>query len=264
MIIDSTTAAVVTGGGSSLGAATARMLAERGVKVALFDFNAERGEKVAREIGGLFCHVDVTDERAVEEGLGQARAAHGQERITVNCASFIITQKIASKDREHGFFRPHDFNAFVRVVTTDLIGTFNVMSKSAAGMASLQPVNADGGRGVIINSSSIACEEGQTGQVAFAAAKGGVKAMTLPAARDLARDGIRVCCILTGLFEISMFEALDETARKNLTADVLFPTRLGQPSEFAALAAHIIENDMLNGAALRLDGGLRLTARGPH
>ena len=264
MIIDSNMAAVVTGGGSSLGEATARMLAERGVKVALFDFNAERGEKVAREVGGLFCHVDVTDERAVEDGLGQARAAHGQERITVNCAGFVMAQKIASMDREHGFYRPHDLNAFIRVVSTNLIGTFNVMSKSVAGMASLQPVNADGCRGVVINTSSIAAEEGQMGQIAVAAAKGGVRAMTLPAARDLAREGIRVCCILTGLFEISMFQALDEQVRKNLTADVPFPTRLGKPTEYAALVAHIIENDMLNGAALRLDGALRLQAREPR
>jgi NAD(P)-dependent dehydrogenase (short-subunit alcohol dehydrogenase family) len=261
MIIASNVAAVVTGGASGLGEATARALAERGAKVAVFDINAERGEEVAREIGGLFCLADVTREEAVEAGLARARSHHGQERIAVNCAGIVIAQKTVSKDREHGFYRPHDFHAFVRVVTVNLVGTFTVMSKCAAGMATLQPVSPDGSRGVIINTSSIAASEGQIGQLAYAASKGGISAMTLPAARDLAREGVRVCAIAPGLFHTSMFDSLEEEVRKSLAAGVPFPSRLGKPAEFAALACHIIENDMLNGATLRLDGSLRLPPR---
>jgi NAD(P)-dependent dehydrogenase (short-subunit alcohol dehydrogenase family) len=261
MNIGSNVAAIVTGGASGLGEATARALAERGAKVAVFDINPERGEEVARSIKGLFCLTDVTREESVEASLARARSHHGQERIAVNCAGIVIAQKTVAKDREHGFYRPHDLHAFVRVVTVNLIGTFNVMSKCAAGMATLQPVTPDGSRGVIINTSSIAASEGQIGQLAYAASKGGVSAMTLPAARDLAREGIRVCAIAPGLFHTSMFDSLEEEVRKSLAAGVPFPARLGKPAEFAGLACHIIENDMLNGATLRLDGGLRLPPR---
>jgi NAD(P)-dependent dehydrogenase (short-subunit alcohol dehydrogenase family) len=261
MIIGSNVAAVVTGGASGLGEATARALAARGAKVALFDLNAVRGERVAQEIGGLFCAVDVASEQSVEDGLARARSINGQERIAVNCAGIVIAQKTAAKDREHGFYRPHELDAFVRVITTNLVGTFNVMSKSAAGMATLQPVSPDGSRGVIVNASSIAAIEGQIGQIAYAASKGGIQAMTLPAARDLSREGIRVCAIQPGLFHTSMFDALDEDVRKSLAAGVPFPTRLGRPDEFAALVCHVVENDMLNGALIRLDGGLRLPPR---
>jgi NAD(P)-dependent dehydrogenase (short-subunit alcohol dehydrogenase family) len=261
MILNNNVAAIVTGGASGLGEATARELARNGVRVAIFDLNGERGEAVAGEIGGLYCNVDVTDEASVDAGLDKARAAHGQERVLVNCAGIAIGAKTASRDRETGKTVPHSLEAFARVVKINLIGTFHMCSKSAAGMLTLDPVTADGGRGVIVNTASVAAQDGQIGQVAYSASKGGVAGMTLPMARDLSRDGIRVMTIMPGLFHTPMFDTLPEEVRQALGASVPFPSRLGKPEEYALLVRQICENDMLNGECIRLDGALRMAPK---
>jgi NAD(P)-dependent dehydrogenase (short-subunit alcohol dehydrogenase family) len=261
MILNDNVAAIVTGGASGLGEATARELARNGVRVAIFDLNGERGEAVAGEIGGLYCNVDVTDEASVDAGLDKARAAHGQERVLVNCAGIAIGAKTASRDRETGKTVPHSLEAFARVVRINLIGTFHMCSKSAAGMLTLDPVTADGGRGVMVNTASVAAQDGQIGQVAYSASKGGVAGMTLPMARDLSRDGIRVMTIMPGLFHTPMFDTLPEEIRQALGASVPFPSRLGKPEEYALLVRQICENDMLNGECIRLDGALRMAPK---
>jgi NAD(P)-dependent dehydrogenase (short-subunit alcohol dehydrogenase family) len=253
--------AIVTGGASGLGEATARELARNGVKVAIFDLNGDRGEKVAGEIGGLYCNVDVTDEASVDAGLSKARGAHGQERVLVNCAGIAIGAKTASRDRETGKTVPHSLEAFSRVVRINLIGTFHMCSKSAAGMLTVDPITPDGGRGVMVNTASVAAQDGQIGQVAYAASKGGVAGMTLPMARDLSRDGIRVMTIMPGLFHTPMFDTLPVEVRDALGASVPFPSRLGKPEEYALLVRQICENDMLNGECIRLDGSLRMAPK---
>jgi NAD(P)-dependent dehydrogenase (short-subunit alcohol dehydrogenase family) len=254
-------AAVVTGGASGLGAATARALAGKGVKVALLDLNAAMGEPLAKELGGVFVQGDVTSEASVDAALAAARKAHGQERILVNCAGIGIAKRIVTRNKQTGLFEPHDLALFTKVIHINLIGTFLMMSKVAAGISTLEPVNADGERGVMVCTSSVAAQDGQIGQVAYAASKGGVYSMTLPVARDLAQNGIRVCTILPGLFLTPMFDNLSEEARKSLAASVPFPSRLGSPTEYAALALHIMENPMLNGECIRLDGALRMAPR---
>lgn len=261
MQLSSSVAAVVTGAASGLGAATARALAARGAKVAVLDLNADKGEAVAREIGGRYFACDVTSEASVDAALAGARAAHGQERVLVNCAGIVIGKRLLRKDRETGAISSHDVASFAKVIQVNLIGTFTMIARSAAGMVTLAPVTDDGERGVIVTTSSVAAEDGQIGQIAYSASKGGVMAMTLPIARDLAKDGIRVVSILPGLFQTPMFDALPEDARTALAASVPFPSRLGSPDEYAALAAHICENAMLNGAAIRLDGAIRLAPR---
>ena len=261
MHLSSSIAAVVTGGASGLGAATARALAAKGVRVALFDLDTEKGETVAREIGGIYCPCDVTDETSVDAALTKARATHGQERVLVNCAGIVIGKRLLRKDRDTGAVSSHDLASFTKVIQVNLIGTFLMISRSTAGMVTLDPMGADGERGVIVTTSSVAAEDGQIGQIAYSASKGGVMAMTLPIARDLAKDGIRVVAILPGLFQTPMFDALPEDAQKALAASVPFPSRLGSPDEYAALAAHICENAMLNGAAIRIDGAIRLAPR---
>ena len=261
MKIDGSISAIVTGGASGLGEATARRLAGAGAKVAIFDMDADRGEKVAGEIRGLFCSVDVTSEESIDAGLAKAREAHGQERICVNCAGIAIGQKTASRDRKTGEIRAHDLGAFAKVVQVNLIGTFNVIAKSTAGMLSADPITEDGGRGVVVNTSSVAGVEGQIGQVAYSASKGGVAGITLPIARDLARDGIRCMTIMPGLFHTPMFDTLPPEAHEKLASSVPFPSRLGRPDEYAATVQHIIENDMLNGSIIRLDGAIRLEPR---
>ncbi len=254
-------AAIVTGGASGLGGATARALAGKGVKVAIFDLNQELGETVAREIGGSFHKCDVTSEASVDAALAASRAAQGPERILVNCAGIGIAQRITKKNRDTGAIMAHDLATFTKVIQINLIGTFMMTAKCAAGMQTVAPLNADGERGVIISTASIAAEDGQIGQVAYAASKGGVLAMTLPIARDLAQSGIRVATIMPGLFHTPMFDGLPEESRRALAASVPFPSRLGQPSEYAALATHICENGMLNGVSIRLDGAVRLAPR---
>lgn len=261
MQLGSEIAAVVTGGASGLGAATARALAERGVRVGLLDLNDADGTRLARELGGTFARCDVTDEASLDAALAQVRRAHGQERVLVTCAGIAVGQRIARRMRETGNTEPHDLAAFAKVVAVNLVGTFMAVARSAAGMMSLAPLPPDGERGVIVTTASVAAEDGQIGQVAYAASKGGVAAMTLPVARDLARDGIRIVSIMPGLFETPMFAGLPEEARRALEAVVPFPPRLGSPSEYAALALHICENTMLNGACLRLDGAARLPPR---
>lgn len=254
-------AAVVTGGASGLGEATARMLAENGVRVALLDLNPERGRAIAAEIGGVFCEANVTDEASVDEALRRAREANGPERILVNCAGIAPGKRTVSKKRDTGEFVAHDLQTFRQAVEVNLVGTFQMIAKCAAGMAALDPVTPDGGRGVVVNTASVAAQDGQVGQAAYAASKGGVVGLTLPVARDLASYGIRVVTILPGLFETPMFATLPDDVRASLAANVPFPSRLGRPQEYAALVRSIVENDMLNGEAIRLDGSLRMQPR---
>lgn len=254
-------AAVVTGGASGLGEATARMLAANGVRVALLDLNPERGHAIAAEIGGVFCEANVTDEASVDEALRRAREANGPERILVNCAGIAPGKRTVSKKRDTGEFVAHDLQTFRQAVEVNLVGTFQMIAKCASGMAALDPVTPDGGRGVVVNTASVAAQDGQVGQAAYAASKGGVVGLTLPVARDLASYGIRVVTILPGLFETPMFATLPDDVRASLAANVPFPSRLGRPQEYAALVRSIVENDMLNGEAIRLDGSLRMQPR---
>jgi NAD(P)-dependent dehydrogenase (short-subunit alcohol dehydrogenase family) len=253
--------AVVTGGASGLGGATAKALAEKGVKVAIFDLNEKLGEAHAKAIGGAFFQCDVTSEASVDAALAASRAALGAERVLVNCAGIGIAKRISRKNRDTGAIEPHDLATFTKVIQVNLIGTFLMIAKSAAQMQTLAPINDDNERGVIICTSSVAAEDGQIGQVAYSASKGGVLAMTLPVARDLAQSGVRVATIMPGLFHTPMFDGLPDEARTALAASVPFPSRLGKPAEYAALATHICENIMLNGVGIRLDGAVRLAPR---
>jgi NAD(P)-dependent dehydrogenase (short-subunit alcohol dehydrogenase family) len=258
MRLDGSLAAVVTGGASGLGEATARMLAEHGVKVAVLDRDAARGPGVAQEIGGLYAETDVTREESVAAALAAATQAHGPARIVVNCAGIAPGMRTVSRKRDTGEWVAHDIATFSRVIAVNLVGTFTVIAKAAAAMAALDPVTPDGGRGVIVNTASVAAEDGQIGQAAYAASKGGVVGLTLPVARDLAASGIRVVTIMPGLFETPMFAGVPDEFRKALESSVPFPSRLGRPAEYAALVRSIVENDMLNGTAIRLDGALRM------
>lgn len=249
-------AAVVTGGASGLGEATARMLAAGGAKVALFDMNEALGEAVAAEIGGVFVRVDVSDPTSVAAGFEAARAAHGQERVLVNCAGIAPASKTVTRDGD-----PHDAAMFARVVQVNLIGTFNTCASAAAGMAANDPVGGDGERGVMINTASVAAFEGQIGQIAYASSKAGVVGLTLPMARDLSRSGIRVMAIAPGLFITPMLQGLPDEAQRSLGAQVPFPPRLGNPTEYAQLAESIIRNPMLNGEVIRLDGAIRMAPK---
>jgi NAD(P)-dependent dehydrogenase (short-subunit alcohol dehydrogenase family) len=260
MKLDETVSAVVTGGASGLGEATARALAAKGVRVALFDFNEEKGTRVAGEIGGLFCRVDVTDEQSVDAGFVTARAAHGQERVMVNCAGTGNAIKTARRDKATGETRHFPLDAFERIVQINLIGTFRCCAKSAKGMLDLEP-REDGARGVIINTASVAAEDGQIGQAAYAASKGGIVSLTLPMARDLMNEGIRVNAILPGIFDTPLMGGAPEAVRQSLAASVPFPKRFGRPPEYAALAIAMIENDYWNGEDVRLDGAIRMAPR---
>lgn len=254
-------AAVVTGGASGLGAGTARALAAKGVKVGILDVNEEMGAKTAAEIGGTFARCDVTDEASVDHALEAVRAANGQERVLVNCAGIAIGKRVIRRDRDTGEISHHDVASYSRVIQINLVGTFTMIAKCAAGMVTLEPVGPDNERGVIVSTASVAAEDGQIGQVAYAASKGGVQAMTLPVARDLAKDAIRVAAILPGLFQTPMFDGLPQEAQDALAASVPFPSRLGSPAEYAQLAIGICENVMLNGVNIRLDGAVRLAPR---
>ena len=252
--------AVVTGGASGLGEATARALAQGGAKVALFDLNADLGETVAREIGGVFCLVDVTDDASVDAGFAKARAAHGQESILVNCAGTGNAVKTASRDKATGEAKHFPLDAFNRIIQINLVGTFRCIAKSAAGMLSLEP-SAEGERGVIINTASVAAEDGQMGQASYAASKAGVVGMTLPIARDLSGEGIRVNTILPGIFDTPLLAGAPENVRAALGASVPFPKRLGMPHEYASLALEMIRNRYFNGEDVRLDGSIRMAPR---
>jgi NAD(P)-dependent dehydrogenase (short-subunit alcohol dehydrogenase family) len=248
--------AVITGGASGLGAATARLFGGAGAKLALFDLNAEAGNALAAEFGnnGLFVKVDVTNADDVQHALTQMQERFGSIHIVVNCAGVATAERVVSRQG------PLPLERFERVIQINLIGTFNVIRLAAALMMHNTP-NAEGERGVIINTASVAAFDGQIGQPAYAASKAGVAGMTLPIAREFAAHGIRVVAIAPGVFDTPMVAGLPEPARQALSTVVPFPNRLGRPDEYAALARHIVENVMLNGETIRLDGALRL---GPH
>ena len=253
-------AAVVTGGASGLGAATARALAAKGAKVAIFDLQAGKGEALAAEIGGVFCKVDVTSDDSVDAGFAAARAAHGQERILVNCAGTGNAAKTAGRSKQDGSIKHFPLDAFDRIIQINLVGTFRCLAKSAAGMLTLEP-GEDGERGAIVNTASAAAEDGQMGQAAYSASKAGVVGMTLPIARDLMSEGIRVNTILPGIFDTPLLAAAPQPVRDALAASVPFPKRLGRPEEFAALALTMIECGYFNGEDVRLDGAIRMAPR---
>ncbi len=242
--------AVVFGGASGLGAATARRLAADGASVVVADLNAELGEQLADEIGGGFLQADVTNSTQVQDAL----AAADDLRVAVNCAGIGPPAKLVGRDG------PAPLEGFQRIIEVNLLGTINVLRLAAGVMVGNTP-NAHGEKGVLINTASIAAYDGQIGQVAYAASKGGIVGLTLPAARDLARDGIRVVTIAPGLFNTPLLASLPEPAKEALGASVPFPPRLGEPDEYAALAAHIIENPILNGEVIRLDGALRMAPK---
>ena len=260
MKLDNTVAAVVTGGASGLGAATARALAAKGVKVAIFDLQEEKGLALAAEIGGTFCEVNVTDDASVDAGFAKARAAHGQERVLVNCAGTGNAIKTASRSKTDGSIKHFPLDAFNWLIQINLVGTFRCIAKSAAGMFTLEPME-DGERGAIVNTASVAAEDGQMGQAAYSASKGGVVGMTLPIARDLMSEGIRVNTILPGIFETPLMQGAPQNVKDALAASVPFPKRLGIPSEYAQLALTMIECGYFNGEDVRLDGAIRMAPR---
>jgi NAD(P)-dependent dehydrogenase (short-subunit alcohol dehydrogenase family) len=247
---------LISGGASGLGAATARLFTTHGASVVLADLNDTAGQALAAELGNQACfvHTDVTDaastQAAVNTALDRFKALHG----AINCAGIGIAERTVGRDG------PHPLDAFERVIRVNLIGTFNVIRLAAAAIARGEP-NAAGERGVIVNTASVAAFEGQIGQAAYSASKGGVVGMTLPIARDLARSGIRVATIAPGIFDTPMLAGLPEPARVSLGQQVPFPPRLGRPAEYAALARHIVENEMLNGEVIRLDGAIRMAPR---
>ncbi len=260
MKLDNTISAVVTGGASGLGEGTARALAARGVKVAIFDRNREQGEKVAGEIGGIFCEVDVTSDEAVDAGFARAREAHEQERICVNCAGVANAVKTVGRDKQTGEIKRYPIHQFELAIQINLIGTFRVLAASAAGMVTLDPLE-DGERGLIVNTASVAAQDGQIGQAAYSASKAGVLGMALPIARDLMSEGIRVNTILPGIFETPMMAMMPQNVRDALAAQVPFPKRLGRAEEYARLAVFMAENPYLNGEYVRLDGAIRMAPR---
>ncbi|MGA4635744.1 3-hydroxyacyl-CoA dehydrogenase [Pseudomonas solani] len=247
---------LITGGGSGLGLATARTLLQQGARVLLVDINAEAGAARAAELGdnARFQRADITREDEAQAAVAAAIEAFGALHGLVNCAGIAPAEKVLGRKGVHGL------ESFRRVVEVNLIGSFNMLRLAAEAMAGNEP-NEEGERGVLINTASVAAFDGQMGQAAYSASKGGVAAMTLPLARDLARSGIRVMCIAPGIFETPMMAGMPQEVRDSLAADVPFPPRLGRPDEYAALAAHIIGNPMLNGEVIRLDGALRMAAK---
>lgn len=260
MKLDSSISAVVTGGASGIGEATARRLAASGVKVAILDFNEERGEAVAAELGGVFCKVDVTSEEAVDAALDKARAAIGQERILVNCAGTGNAHKTASRAKQTGEIKHFPLSEFEKLIQINLIGSFRCAAKSAAGMLTLDGLQ-DGERGVIVNISSVAAQDGQMGQAAYAASKAGVVGMTLPMARDLMGEGVRVNTIMPGLINTPLMNGLPDNVKEALAASVPFPKRLGEPEEIALLVEQMVINGYFNGESVRLDGAIRMAPR---
>lgn len=247
-------AAIVTGGGSGLGAATAERLAAAGARVTIIDLNAGAAKAVAGRLGGLAVAGDVADAAQMQTALDEARAAHGPVRVLVNCAGIASGQRVVGRDG------PMPLAEFERVVRVNLVGTFNMMRLAATEMTAAEPL-ADQERGVIVSTASVAAFEGQIGQAAYSASKGGVAALTLPVARELARHGVRAVAIAPGLFMTPMVEALPTETQESLAAAIPFPRRLGAPQDYAALVAHIVENRYLNGEVIRLDGALRMAAK---
>lgn len=248
-------AALVTGGGSGLGEATARELARHGAKVAILDINAALAEKVAADIGGIACPCDITQSDSLQAALNKAAAAHGPARILMSIAGIGSAKRVVAKDGG-----PAPLEDFARVINVNLIGTYNASRLFAAACAKMEPME-DGERGVMVFTASVAAFDGQVGQQAYSASKAGVAGMTLPMARDLAQHGIRVCTIAPGLFATPLLRQLPEPIQQSLAASIPFPARLGKPSEFADLACHIVTNGHLNGEVIRLDGALRMAPR---
>ena len=246
--------AIVTGGGSGLGEASARALAAKGARVAILDVGIERAAKVAADIGGIAVRCDVSSGDSAAAAIAEAAEKFGPPRILVNCAGIAIGVKTIGKDG------PHPLDQYRKVIEINLVGTFNMIRLVADRAAKLDPL-AGGERGVIVNTASVAAYDGQIGQAAYAASKGGVVGMTLPVARDLARSGIRVCTIAPGIFKTPMMAGMPQEVQDSLGASVPFPPRLGEPSEYAALALHIVENQMLNGETIRLDGAIRMAPK---
>lgn len=260
MKLDSSVAAVVTGGASGLGEATARALAAKGVKVAIFDMNPKLGEVVAAEIDGIFCNVNVTSDESVDAGFAKAASAHGVSRVLVNCAGIGNAIKTASRARETGEIKHFPLDAFNSVIQVNLVGSFRCIAKFAAGAMALDSLE-DGERGAVVNTASVAAEDGQIGQAAYSASKGGIVGMTLPIARDLMSEGIRVNTILPGIFATPLMLGAGEKILDSLAQMVPFPKRLGKPAEYASLVLTLIENSYFNGEDIRLDGGIRMAPR---
>lgn len=246
--------AIVTGAGSGLGEATARALAAKGARVAIFDVGMERAQAVAADIGGIAVKCDVSDADSGVAAMAEVQQKLGAARILVNCAGIAIGVKTIGKEG------PHPLDQYRRVIEINLVGTFNMIRLFADAAAKLEPLHG-GERGVIVNTASVAAYDGQVGQAAYSASKGGVVGMTLPVARDLARSGIRVCTIAPGIFRTPMMAAMPQDVQDSLGAAVPFPSRLGEPSEYAALALHIVGNQMLNGETIRLDGAIRMAPK---
>jgi NAD(P)-dependent dehydrogenase (short-subunit alcohol dehydrogenase family) len=253
-------AAVVTGGASGLGLATVQALTNAGAKVAIFDRNETDGERAAQGVGGVFCRVDVTDAASIEAGFAKARAAQGQERILVNCAGTGEAIKSVSRDRKTGEIRHYPLETFMRTIDINLLGTFRCIVASVTGMLTLEPLET-GERGVVTNTASVAAEDGQIGQAAYAASKGGIVAMTLPIARDLSSEGVRINTILPGLFATPPMLAVPPAVMESLSKSVPFPARLGQPAEYASLVLELCRNAYFNGTHIRLDGSIRMPPR---
>ena len=247
--------AVVTGGASGLGAASATALAEQGMQVALFDMNEEAGLKHATDLGGSFHSVDVSDPASVTAALDDVVSNSGTPRVLINCAGIGPIGKTVSRGSAH------DPAVFQKTIAVNLIGSFNCASQAAERMVAADPLSDDGERGVIINTASVAAYDGQIGQVAYASSKGGIVGMTLPMARDLADKGVRVCSIAPGLFLTPLLSGLPQNVQDSLGTQVPFPSRLGDPSEYASLVCHIVDNPMMNGEVIRLDGAIRMAPR---
>ena len=260
MEITRETAAIVTGGASGLGKATVMALAKSGAKVAIFDLNVEAGESLAKEIAGVFCKVDVMNAASVEAGFAKARGAHGQERIFVNCAGGARGGKTVARKRDTGAIVAHSIDDFDFTMQLNLVGSFRCLSLAAAGMMTLDPMG-DGERGVIVNTASVAAQDGQIGQVAYAASKAGIVGMTIAIARDLSSEGIRINTIMPGIMSTPPMLGVPEKVLEGLAASVPFPKRLGKPEEFASLAIEMISNGYFNGQAVRLDGAIRMAPR---
>ena len=259
MELNANISAVVTGGASGLDEVTARKLAALGVKVGIIDMNEEKGQALAKELGGAFAKVNVTSDEEVARGFAELRAAIGQERLLINCAGIGDAGKTASRDRETGAINPHSMKRFQRVLDINLSGTFRCIAESAAGMMTLDPI--DGERGAMVNTASAAAEDGQVGQAAYAASKAGIVGMTLPIARDLSRELIRVNTILPGIFDTPLLASAPEPVRQALGAMVPHPARLGMPEEFASLAIEMCRNSYFNGEDVRLDGAIRMAPK---
>jgi len=247
-------AALVTGGASGLGAATARALARAGAKVAILDVNAEAAAALAGDLGGIALRCDVADARSAEAAVAEAARTHGAARVLVNCAGIGPAERIVGREG------PMSLDAFRRVIEINLIGSFNLMRLAAAGMMALAPLE-NGERGIIVSTASVAAYEGQIGQAAYSASKGGIVALTLPAAREFARSGVRVNTIAPGLFATPLLLGMPQNVQESLAQSVPFPSRFGKPEEYAALVLHIVENPMINGETIRLDGALRMQPR---